>query len=94
MGNPDKRLKKIIILKNSQLKSLTLLTFWLASFLCVYFPYPARFEPFLRTKVLFGLAIKKSFLMQIELPGSEILSGYKSETGANDNLLDTNRKQV
>ena len=33
-------------MKKSQLKSLTLLPSWIASFLCGYFPDPTRFEPF------------------------------------------------
>ena len=37
-GNPDKRPEKIILRKNSQSKSLTLLPLWIASFLC-YFCY-------------------------------------------------------
>ena len=51
-GNPDKKLKKIIIRKNSQLKSLTLLPSWVASFLCGYFPDPTRFEPFLNSVII------------------------------------------
>ena len=35
-------------MKNYQVKSLTLLPSWVASFLCGYFPDPTRFEPFLR----------------------------------------------
>ena len=45
-GNPDKKLKKIIVREKSQLKSLTLLPLWIASFLCGFFPDPTRFEPF------------------------------------------------
>ena len=46
-GNPDKKLKKIIIWKKSQLKSLNVLLLWIASFLCGYVPYPTRFEPYI-----------------------------------------------
>ena len=53
-GNPDKKLKKIIIWRNSQLKSLTLLPLRVASFLCGYFPDPTRFEPFLSFVVVNG----------------------------------------
>ena len=44
--NPDKRLEEIIINKNSQLKSLTFLPLWVASFLCGFFLDLTRFEPF------------------------------------------------
>ena len=44
--NPDKKLKKIIIWKKFQLKSLTRLPSWIASFLCGCFPDPTRFDPF------------------------------------------------
>ena len=53
-GNPDKKLKKIIIGKKSQLKSLNLLPLWKASFLCGYFPDPTRFEPFFNIWVVKG----------------------------------------
>ena len=43
---PNKKLKKIITWKESQLKSLNLLPSWIAFFLCGYFPDPTRFEPF------------------------------------------------
>ena len=53
MGIPmTERLKKIIIWKDSQLKSLTLLQLSVASFPCGYFPDPTRFEPFLNFSVV------------------------------------------
>ena len=45
-GNPDKKLQKIILWKKSQLRSQTLLSLWVASFLCGYLPDPMQFEPF------------------------------------------------
>ena len=53
-GNPDEKLKKIIIRKKSQLKSLNVLPLWIASFLCGYFPDPTRFEPFFNFWVVNG----------------------------------------
>ena len=44
-GNPDKRPEKIILRKNSQLKSLTLLPLWVTFFLCVFFPDSTRIKP-------------------------------------------------
>ena len=57
-GNPDKKLKKIITRKNSQLKSLTLLPLLIASFLCGYFPDLTRFEPFVNFSVVNGIPIQ------------------------------------
>ena len=44
-GNPDKKPEKIILRKNCQLKSLTLLPLWVASFLCGFFPDSTRIKP-------------------------------------------------
>lgn len=44
-GNPDKRPGKIILRKNTRLKSLTLLPLWVASFLCGFFLDLTRIEP-------------------------------------------------
>ena len=41
-------------MKKSQLKSLTLLPLWVASFLCGYFPDPTRFELFFNFWVVNG----------------------------------------
>ena len=66
-GNPDKKLKKIIIWKKSQLKSLALLPLWVASFLCGYFPDPMQLEPLFNFWVINGY---------IEIPSPETkLSG-------------------
>ena len=54
--NPDKKLEKKREEKKekSQLKSLTLLPSWIASFLCGYFPDLTQFEPFLNFVVVNG----------------------------------------
>ena len=44
-GSSDKRLEKIILRKNSQLKSLTLVPLWFAFFLCGFFPDATRIKP-------------------------------------------------
>ena len=70
--NPDKKLKKIFIGKKSQLKSLTLLPSWIASFLCGYFPDPTRFEPFLNFVVVNGY--NKVPMLETELSSATSLS--------------------
>ena len=58
--------------KKSQLKSLTLLPLWVASFLCGYFPDPTRFEPFFNFWVVDGY--NKTSRLETKFSGATNLS--------------------
>ena len=67
-GNHGKRLKKIIIWKNSQLKCLTLLPLWVSSFLFAYFPDPTWSEPFFNFSVSHHVINLKGFTLRSREP--------------------------